>query len=337
MTLRSINIFLILIIATLRANAFSAREVAVENIADSVVLAGTLTLPDNGKPVAAIVMITGSGAQDRDETVFGHKLFKTIAEYLSNRGYAVLRTDDRGVGVSTGSGDDVTPQSNVRDAAAVLKWIAAEYPDIPAGFIGHSEGGQTAVRASVNPECRFIVTLACNAWKGDSLVMAQSRAISVSMTGLWEAESLQRQLLSVAESQLPAYSARMIMLSALASSVGEQARIPEVQEYMAGQVDAMLSPWYREFLRYDPADDIRAVSVPWLALNGSKDLQVPVENLVTISSLNPNVETKVIDGHNHLFQHATTGLPQEYATISGDISPETLAIIADWLDEIVVK
>lgn len=337
MKLRNILVALIAVAVTMPAGAFTAREVEVQNTADGVTLAGTLTLPDAGTPTAAIVMVTGSGAQDRDESVFGHKPFKTIAEYLSNLGYAVLRTDDRGVGASTARTDDVTTGSNVRDAEASLAWIASQYPGIPAGCIGHSEGGQVAVRLAAEPPCSFIVTLAAPAWKGDSLIMAQSRAISMAMTGAWPGEGMQRQLLSIAGSQTPAYSARMMMLSVLASSLGDQAALPEVQKYIGAQVDAMLSPWYREFLRYDPADDIKAVAVPWLALNGSKDMQVPVENLSTIASLTPMAETRVMEGHNHLFQPAISGLPQEYAGISGDISPETLTIIAQWLADNVRK
>lgn len=337
MSIRKILLMLVAVTVAVQSLAFKAEDVTVANTADNVTLAGTLTLPGNGSPVAAVVMVTGSGAQDRDETVFGHKPFKTIAEYLSDRGYAVLRTDDRGVGQSTGSRDDVTPGSNLRDASAALSWLHSRYPDIPSGMIGHSEGGQIAVQAASEPVCSFIITLAGNAWKGDSLIMAQSRAIARAMTGQWQAEELQRRLISTACSQMPAYSARVIMLSDMAASVGEQAKLPEVQRYMAAQIDAMLSPWYRDFLRYDPADDIRKVAVPWLALNGDKDLQVPVGNLSTISTLNPAADTVVMQGHNHLFQHATTGLPDEYAKISGDISPETLIVISDWLDKNIHK
>ena len=125
----------------LPAWAFSSKDVSVHNVSDNVVLAGTLTLPDDGEPRAAIIMATGSGAQDRDETVAGHKPFKAIAEYLSGRGYAVLRMDDRGVGGSTGARENVTTSSNVRDVEAGLAWLDSAYNDVPAGVIGHSEGG----------------------------------------------------------------------------------------------------------------------------------------------------------------------------------------------------
>lgn len=317
----------------LPALAFTSREVVIDNNADRVKLAGTLTMPDSGKPRAAILMITGSGSQDRDETVFGHKPFRTIAEYLSDHGYAVLRTDDRGTGSSTGSSDGITTTSNIRDAGASLDWLAAEYPDVSVGLLGHSEGGQIAYRMASVPSCRFIITLGAPAWRGDSLIMAQSRAIAVASTGSWPGEQLQRLLVTTAASDAPAFSARVMMLSALSESLGEQAKLPQVQELLGRQIDGMLSPWYREFLRYDPAADIKSVTVPWLALNGGKDLQVPPANLETISTLNPRAETRLMEGLNHLFQPAGTGLPQEYATINGDVSPETLGEMVRWLDE----
>ncbi len=317
----------------LPAWAFSSKDVSVHNVSDNVVLAGTITLPDDGEPRAAIVMATGSGAQDRDEAVAGHKPFKAIAEYLSGRGYAVLRMDDRGVGGSTGARENVTTSSNVRDVEAGLAWLDSAYNDVPAGVIGHSEGGIIALRtAAENPKCRFIVTLAGPAWKGDSLIMAQSRALAMAVMGKWDGEAQQRALLAIAESDRPEFLAAPMMSYEIAKALGDAALLPQGKEYIAKSVEGMLSPWYREFLRYDPAEDVRRVRVPWLALNGDKDLQVPVENLTTIRELNPAADAKVMEGHNHLFQHASTGLPTEYASLPEDISDETLAAIAAWLD-----
>lgn len=159
--MKAYRIFMALLALTaiLPAPAFTSREVVIDNNADGVKLAGTLTMPDSGKPRAAILMITGSGSQDRDETVFGHKPFRTIAEYMSDRGYAVLRTDDRGTGSSTGSSDGITTTSNIRDAGASLHWLVAEYPDVPVGLLGHSEGGQIAYRMASDSVCRFIITM----------------------------------------------------------------------------------------------------------------------------------------------------------------------------------
>lgn len=331
------KILLILALAAgVSANAFTSREVVVENVADGVSLAGTLTLPEGNAPRAGVVLATGSGAQDRDETVMGHKPFKAIAEYLSDRGYAVLRMDDRGVGASTGSRDDITTASNVRDVEAGLAWLDSVCAGAPAGILGHSEGGQIAVRiaAAANPRCRFIVTLAGPAWRGDSLVMSQSRAIAVATVGRWDAEQRQRSLLAIAAGDQPDYIAAPMMSMEIAQGLGAAATLPQGKEYIAASVKAMLSPWYREFLRYDPADDMRRVEVPWLALNGDKDVQVLPDNLMTIKELNPGADTVVMSCHNHLFQHAVTGLPGEYASLPEDISEQTLQTIAEWLDRL---
>ncbi len=147
------------------------------------------------------------------------------------------------------------------------------------------------------------------------MIMSQSRALSTAMTGAWPGETMQRDILAIARGPLPYSVASPMVFSIIAKELGGAAQLPEVQRQLTGQVDAVLSPYYREMLRYDPESDIAAISVPWLALNGDKDLQVVNANLATISTLNPGASTTTVAGHNHLFQKATTGLPQEYPTL----------------------
>ena len=334
--MKSIASIILATLCALSASGFQQRDVKVDNRADRVCLAGTLTVPDSRQPKAAIVLASGSGAQDRDESILGHRPFKVIAEGLADRGYAVLRMDDRGVGESTGSRESVTTQSNVRDVESALAWLDSAFADVPKGLVGHSEGGLVAVSiASRNPVCRFIVTLAGPAWRGDSIIMSQARALSTMATGRWEGEALQRRLLDISMSDMPVYLAKPMAYGELSLQLGDMARMPQVQRQLSAQVDAILSPWYREFLRTDPAEAIKAVDVPWLALNGSKDMQVLVDNLNTIKQLNPKTDTRALSGLNHLFQKATTGSPAEYATIQDDFSPEVVAMIADWLDGVL--
>lgn len=312
--------------------AIEYREVTVSNPAEGSVLAGTLSLPDK-KAKAALVLATGSGQQDRDETVFGHKPFKTIAEYLSKNGYAVLRLDDRGVGGSTGPLENVTTVNFTNDYGRAVDWLDSVLTDVPVGVLGHSEGGQIAYRlAADDPKCRFIITLAAPAWRGDSLVMAQCRALSVNALGRWDGEKNQRTILDIVMSNMPGESARFAVMSEIAKSLGNASGMPQMQQFMSTQADLVLSPWYREFIRFDPTATIQRVDVPWLALNGDKDTQVPAENLVTISQLCPAAATEIMVNHNHLFQHAITGLPNEYESIEEDISEETLSLILNWLD-----
>lgn len=299
-----------------------------------ITLGGTLVVPQD-RPKAALVMATGSGQQNRDEEILGHRPFKRIAEYLGERGYAVLRLDDRGIGASGGEFKGSTNADFVTDISAAVAYVDSLYKGcVPVGVLGHSEGGTTAIKIGAhNSLCRFIITLAAPAWPGDSIVMSQTRAIAVGQTGRWDAEPIQRRILDYAKGNLSVAIAQSMIIQTLAEQVGpEAAKLPQVQEQFVAAANVMLSPWYREFMRYNPEKDIKAVNIPWLALNGSKDVQVVVENLATIRELNTNVTTVVLKDHNHLFQHCTSGLTDEYASLPEDISEETLTIISEWLD-----
>lgn len=333
-TERFIFAAVIMLLASLKGFCFGSEEVIIVNSEEGSVLAGTLTKP-TGKIKAALVLASGSGEQDRDETVFGHKPFKVIAERLSDNGYAVLRLDDRSVGGSTGKNlkEGVTTLNFVNDICRATTWLDSVLADVPVGVLGHSEGGQIAYRAAnASPKVRFIITLAAPAWKGDSLVMAQCRALAMGAMGRWDGEGAQRRILDVAMSNLPSLSALPIITSEIASTLGDAAKMPQTQEFIALQAQGVLFPWYREFLRYDPIKDITAVKIPWLAINGDRDCQVPVANLQTIKELNPNADIKVMEGHNHLLQHCSSGLPNEYAQLEEDISDDTIEVIIHWLE-----
>lgn len=333
--LRNCATMMMLLFAASTAHSFSTEEVAVQNSEAGVALAGTLTLPDKSEPKASLVLATGSGPQNRDEEVAGHCPFKVIAEFLARHGYAVLRMDDRGTGESTGDFATAINDDFTADINAGLHYISCRFPAIPAGVLGHSEGGIIAVKNTSDPLCKFIITLAAPAWAGDSIVMSQSRALAVSLTGRWDKEADQRRLLDIVKSNLPDVQARMALSFTLNGIYGEAAKLPQTQELIEKQLVALLSPWYRDFIKYDPAADISAVDVPWLALNGDRDTQVLPGNLSTIGELNPQADTRLLAGHNHLFQHCSTGLVTEYTAITDDISEETLNAILDWLDNLV--
>lgn len=311
------------------------KDVVITNPADGVRLAGTLSFPKDSRPRAAVVLASGSGQQNRDEEIMGHRPFKVIADYLSRRGYAVLRMDDRGCGGSGGDFGAAVNADFVGDVSAGLNYIDSLYEQVPVGVIGHSDGGTSAIKTAVgNRKCDFIVTLAAPAWPGDSIIMSQGRAIAEAMTGKWEAEGQQRMYLDIAKSDMPSFQARMAIYSDIARQLGESAKIPAVQAQINAQVDAVVSPWYRDMLRYDPAADIGAVDIPWLAINGEKDMQVLPANLETIRRLNRRVKTALLPGINHLMQSCVTGMPQEYVTIAEDVSPSVLETMGEWLDEL---
>lgn len=320
---------LLCLVLTCRAND---KEVKIENSKAGITLSGTLAQPDSGVPRALLFLASGSGAQNRDEEVMGKKPFKVLSDSLVAAGYGVLRVDDRGVGESTGEFENATVNDFTDDAIACVEFLRTEFPNVKVGILGHSQGGQIAVKAASQGKTDFIVTLAGPAWKGDSLIMSQCRALAVATTGSWPGEGLERRLLDIAMSDISPVVGKALAYNEFANVLGDAASVPQVQQQVLAQLAPLFSPMYRDLLRYDPAEDIRNVKVPWLALNGDKDLQVLSENLKTFEDLNPNVVTVVLPGHNHLFQHAVTGLPDEYPLAGQSPSDETLNKIRDFLN-----
>lgn len=308
------------------------REISIPN--GKINLAGTLSLPQ-GKARAVAVMATGSGPQNRDEEIAGHKPFKLISDSLASHGIAVLRLDDRGTASSTGDFSTATLEDLTSDIAAGLEYARKFFPDIPKGVIGHSQGGSIAIKLGAGNKCDYIVTLAAPAWAGDSLIMSQSRALATALTGRWDAEPLQRKLMDIAKGPSPDFQAQMMLYTTMAQAYGDAAKTSQVQDYITKQTAALVSPGYRSMLRSNPEDDIRNISIPWLALNGSKDMQVLPSNLETIKKLNGNATTKELPGLNHLFQNCTTGLPDEYEKIAEDFSPSAITEIIDWFNIIL--
>ncbi|MDE7387709.1 MAG: alpha/beta fold hydrolase, partial [Muribaculaceae bacterium] len=283
------------------ASDFIERELHIENPAAGITLGGTITVPTDNNPRAALLLASGSGAQNRDEELLGHRPFKVLAEYLASRGYAVLRVDDRGVGESGGDPSSATLSDYVSDLSVCLSVLAKEVPLVPMGVIGHSEGGLAAIRlAGLRDDCLFIVTLGAPAWPGDSVIMSQARAMATAMSGRWDGEAQQRRIMELVKSSVPAPALRLTLNAELASAGGDARAIPAVKAQVDAQLAVLCSLPYREMLRYDPAADIAAVSVPWLAVNGEKDLQVIPDNLATISALNPSAVTLLLPSHNHL-------------------------------------
>lgn len=334
-----VTAFLIAVFTSLASAAtdFTETEITVKNDRDGLRLAGTLTLPAEGEPKASIVLATGSGSQNRDEEILGKKPFKTIADTLASHGYAVLRFDDRGVG---GSGGD--PSKAVNDDFVYDMGLCVAYADSllgkPVGILGHSEGGLVAIKSAVrNPAVNFIITLAAPAFSLDSVTLYQVKTLTaaVGQPGIFEKQrpALQARY-DLLKSSLPSSFLRgKLYLSAL-EEVGDAAALPQVKERIAAELEVMLSPWYRDLLRYDPTHDIAVVNVPWLAINGDRDSQVDVNSLARFHELNHRVDTVVMPAHNHLFQSCVTGLPDEYATLEGDISDATLRVIVDWMDNL---
>lgn len=316
---------------------YDTTEFVVNNTMANVQLSGTLTMPDN--PKAAIVMATGSGSQNRDEEIFGHKPFKVIADYLSRHGYAVLRTDDRGVGQSTGDPTLATTDDYATDAKSAIESLkkVETLKDKPIGVIGHSEGGSIAIKCA--NEADFIITLAAPGLKGDSIIVTQGKALMEAM-GQGASWNMMyptlRKRYDLIMSNLPTSLLKIQIYNEVVKDIPPTMLTEQVQQQISAEIATVCSPWYRAFLRYDPSEDISNVKIKWLALNGTKDLQVLCEeNTSAIKRHNDNVDIVTFEGLNHLFQECKVGTVEEYATIEQTIAPQVLETILNWLNSII--
>jgi fermentation-respiration switch protein FrsA (DUF1100 family) len=328
---------------------YSAEEVSIEGKAQGVRLAGTLVLPAGSGPFPAVVFATGSGAQDRNEELLGHKPFLVIADYLARRGVASLRFDDRGVGASTGDFASATTMDFADDVEAAFEFLAAR-PEVKAGsvgIIGHSEGGLIApVIASRNPKVGFVVLLAGPGMRGLELLKLQgaliAKATGESAKAIAAGSAINDRLYRIAAGPGDESSVMAELKRAYLEEIAKNKSLKpeEKAQAEAGADEAvkqLASPWFRAFLGFDPLPYLKKVNVPMLALNGSKDLQVPPkENLGGIRKAQKGVGSPKsayieLAGLNHLFQHAGTGSPAEYQKIEETFAPEALKAIGDWI------
>lgn len=327
---------------------YTQREVSYTNAQDGTKLAATLTLPPGKGPFPAAVMITGSGPQDRDEALLGHKPFLVIADYLTRRGIAVLRADDRGVGGSTGNVADATAENSAGDAlagVALLKTIP-EIDGAHIGLIGHSEGGIIGpMAAAESKDVAFVVMLAGTGLKGRDILTMQTEAMMLAAGEKKElvaaATERHRHLMDALEPGAPRAEIEKAMrelIRAQEEAGGAPPSSPAaVDKEVKQQMAALETKWFRSFLVSDPREALRKVQVPVLALNGALDTQVPAEaNLREIEKAlkeagNTDVTTREMPGLNHLFQHAGTGSPSEYVQIEETFAPEALQLMGEWI------
>ena len=330
-------------------------EVSYPNVKDGLKLAGTLTMPRTGGPFPAVILITGSGAQDRNETVFGHRPFLVLADFLTRRGLAVLRVDDRGVGGSTGDASQATSEDFARDVLAGIDYLKTRKEIDPKrlGLIGHSEGANIApMVATQSSDVSFIVLLAGTGVTGDLIIEKQIvnllKSQGADPTLIDTSLRSQRQVVDVIKHETDPNRAkeaiRRIVTEAVSRLDEKQKEIVEyTDQYVEMQVRNATSPWLRFFVTYDPKTALRKVRCPVLALNGALDVQVPArDNLPAIEQAlreggNTNFTARELPGLNHLFQTARTGNFDEYARIEETMSPLALETIAGWLETQVLQ
>jgi hypothetical protein len=328
---------------------YKQEEVAFKNEKAGIVLSGTLTVPEQGGPFAALVMITGSGPQDRDEQLLGHKPFLVIADYLTRRGIAVLRCDDRGVGKSTGDFAKATTVDFASDALAAVAFLESRKDIDPKkiGLCGHSEGAIIApMVANQSKDVAFVVLLAAPGMRGEELMYLQAARINQAMGAdektISENEATQRAIFEVLSSEkndaVAGKRLREILNKAMEGmTADEKAKTGFSEATIDAKIKQVLTPWFRFFLAYNPVVELNRLHCPVLALWGEKDLQVPPkENMPLVEQAlkkagNKEAVLEVLPGLNHLFQTANTGSVSEYAQIEETFSPVALTVIGDWI------
>lgn len=320
---------------------YYAEEVTFKNEKANISLAGTLTLPKKEGSFPAVILITGSGAQNRDEEILGHKPFLVIADYLTRNGIAVLRYDDRGTAKSTGDFRSGTTADFATDAESAFTYLQSREEINPKkiGLIGHSEGGTIApMVAARNKEVDFIVMLAGPGLPGNELLLLQKERIEQKMN---VPDS------SITKGQVIFKGAYDIILASQPNDTTLKGRVRSYfkEQFAAdagdnlvdGITNQIVSPWMVYFIKLNPVPFLEKVKCPVLALNGGNDLQVlPEEDLAAIANAlktggNKNVTIKEIAGLNHLFQESATGLPSDYGKIEQTFSPEVLKYMTDWI------
>lgn len=319
------------------------KEVSYINPESGFKMAGSLTLPKVKDKVPAVILITGSGAQDRDESLFGHKPFWVIADYLTRNGIAVLRVDDRGIGGSEGKTSEATSFDFAGDVLATFRFLQTQ-PEIDPqkiGLIGHSEGGLIApIVAAKNIDVAFVILLAGPALPGEQIVYEQQKLIllqsGMSEEQVNEARLSQEEIFSVLKTETDS-AKRNEKLKEIMSNGMYNLMNDELKTSIDNQVKTVDNKWFRFFLTYDPYPALTKLTCPVLALNGEKDLQVPPQsNLPLIETAlkeagNRNFKIMEIPGVNHLFQSCKTGAVTEYAEIEETISQAVLEILKDWI------
>lgn len=332
---------------------YKEEEVRFQNDKQGFTLAGTLSIPDGEGPFPAVLLISGSGSQNRDEEIFGHKPFKVIADYLTRNGIAVLRYDDRGVGGSGGNAAVATTEDLAGDASAALNYLRSHNEiDIKrVGLIGHSEGGMIGfILASAHDHIAFLVSLAGPGMDGKSILLDQSEKIA-RLSGATEAILEEnRNIMAavydimIANESYPDWKDQTLnfvaeFYSQKLSGSYSDADIERSKENLLASIPEPAYAWMRYFVMFDPAPLFSGIGCPVLALNGEKDCQVLAEQ--NISAMEKrlkdagNIQTKalVLPGLNHLFQNCETGLPNEYGVIEETFDPATLELITNWIWE----
>lgn len=330
---------------------YDIEEVQYLNKTANIKLAGTLTIPKGKDKYPVAILISGSGAQDRNSALLKHKPFWVIADYLTSQGIAVLRFDDRGVGQSEGDFAKATTADFATDVTAAVQYLQ-KHPRIDKcqiGLIGHSEGGAIAqiVAAQQKKKIDFVVLLATQGVSGKAILLQQ-------LEDILQQEGVDKELIQTRVRMNEQLFEAILKDDKQALQAGDLLpiikedlnKMSEADKKLLGLEPASLmqsfpsfvSPWMRYYLEYDPAANLSKIKSPILAINGDKDLQVAGEiNLKAIKqqvSKSTPLTIKLLPNHNHLLQHSESGAISDYIEIEETISPEVLELMATWIHQL---
>lgn len=331
--------------------SYYSEDITFENKLAGIKLAGTLTLPTIEGEYPVVILISGSGPQNRDEELLGHKPFLVLADYLTKNGIAVLRYDDRGTALSTGDFNTATTADFATDVESAILYLKTRKEIIKnkIGLIGHSEGGLIApMVASKSKDVAFIVLLAGTGIQGDQLLLLQKKLIEETAglkdEDIQNGQSSNRKAFDIVINSKSLEQIKSDLTLYYKQKLKENPNIQKPEgmnddDFVKLQVKQIANPWMQYFIKYNPVPNLEKVKCPVLAINGEKDLQVPPkENLKAIKKAlakgrNKNVTIKELPNLNHLFQECKTGSPDEYATIEQTISPKALTEILSWIQQ----
>lgn len=328
---------------------YQSENVTFENTTDGVALAGKFTYPKGAGNLPAVVLISGSGPNDRDSDYLEHKPLLVIADFLTKNGIAVLRYDKRGVGQSTGDYATATSVDFARDVEFAVTYLKSrnEINKDKIGLIGHSEGGIIApMVAAKSKDVRYIISMAGPTIKGDKLLLLQDRLISQSHgeseSDIALADKINAQSYAIANESISIENIKENLRAHIKNTYKDNPslRKPETMsedEFIEREIKFYTDNWTQFYIRYNPEKTLEKVKIPLLALFGSKDLQVPpTENAPILERLardKKNFQITIIPNLNHLFQECETGSPREYKKIEQTVSPIALNKMADWIKE----
>lgn len=328
---------------------YYTEEVTFQNKKENFSLAGTLTLPNKEGKFPVVVLISGSGAQNRDSELLGHKPFLVIADYLTQKGIGVLRFDDRGVGKSQGDRNNATLEDFANDVAGAVDYLKTrkEINTKKIGLIGHSEGGIIApIVAAKNKDIAYIVLLAGSGIPGDELLLEQTeligKAAELNENELAENHKANTKVYSILKTEKNPAEAKKQLIPLIQAEfdklpADQKPSTDEINAMLTEQLNAITSPWFIHFISYNPALILKEVTCPVLVLNGEKDVQVPSKSntqaIKTALEKGGNKKVTVVEfpNMNHLFQECKICNVEEYETLEQTFSPIVLKQISDWI------